>query len=95
MSTTYTKSLGVLARVTLAWFPWTARRHDLVYVFYGGEFPFVLRPTKKEKVFQLVGQCYVHGVMELDQLSLDTFEPEDVWLGGSYEVEFDEHGKPT
>lgn len=39
----------------------TVRPGDLICVLYGGEVPFVLRPF--ELWFELIGECYVSGIM--------------------------------
>ena len=36
---------------------------DFVCIFLGGHVPFVLRSQKDGK-YQLIGECYVHGVMD-------------------------------
>ena len=40
------------------------QREDPVVVFLGGEVPFILRKMAHEEAFQLVGYCYVHGLMD-------------------------------
>lgn len=49
---------------------------DLVVLFYGCDFPFVLRQTVKEadaaigdKAFRIVGDCYMHGLMDGEGLA--------------------------
>ncbi|KAK1830999.1 heterokaryon incompatibility protein-domain-containing protein [Podospora conica] len=45
-------------------FPESARAGDVVAVLIGGKLPVVLRPMEgEEEGFQLVGTCYVHGIM--------------------------------
>ena len=63
-------------------FPWKAQVGDEIYILFGGDFPFVLRRLKERQHFQLVGQCYIHGIMEgeFDWRS----HQEDVYLGGSF-----------
>jgi len=41
----------------------TSKVGDQVYSLLGGNTPFVLRPSK-DGVFQFVGECYVHGIMD-------------------------------
>jgi hypothetical protein len=36
---------------------------DVVYIFGGGNVPFILRPWE-EKGYKLIGECYLHGFME-------------------------------
>ncbi len=52
-----------------------------MYVLFGGEFPFLLRKTRRPGYYQLVGQCYVHGIME-GQLDLEKYPAEEVYLAG-------------
>ena len=42
--------------------PFETERDDLVCVLLGGEMPFILRP--KGNYYTLVGECYVHGIMD-------------------------------
>ncbi|PQE20174.1 Heterokaryon incompatibility protein [Rutstroemia sp. NJR-2017a BBW] len=37
---------------------------DLVYVLSGGQVPFILRPTISAEGFALVGESYIHGIMD-------------------------------
>jgi hypothetical protein len=37
---------------------------DQVWVLENGRVPFVLRPVADGKNFELLGECYVHGVMD-------------------------------
>jgi hypothetical protein len=37
---------------------------DQVWVLENGRVPFVLRPVAGGKNFELLGECYVHGVMD-------------------------------
>ncbi|KAJ8122529.1 hypothetical protein O1611_g9815 [Lasiodiplodia mahajangana] len=54
--------------------PWTAQEGDVVVLLYGGNVPYLLRPVNKEghagessdkteDLFELVGECYVQGIM--------------------------------
>jgi Heterokaryon incompatibility protein (HET) len=51
----------------------TGSRHlqegDLVCVLYGGQTPFILRP-QEPNYYQLISDCYVHGLMEGEALKL-------------------------
>jgi predicted glycosyl hydrolase (DUF1957 family) len=50
-----------------------AREGDVVVVLYGGNVPYVLRstqsPSNDEQLWELVGEAYVHGIMEGEALS--------------------------
>ncbi len=47
--------------------PNALRSGDMVCVLYGGAVPFVLRP--KKELYQLIGEAYVHGIMEGEAIS--------------------------
>ncbi|OAL44096.1 hypothetical protein IQ07DRAFT_252994 [Pyrenochaeta sp. DS3sAY3a] len=44
--------------------PAAVREGDIVVVIFGGSFPFLLRPTADEQHYRLVGECYVHDIMD-------------------------------
>ena len=44
--------------------PGCAREGDLVVVLFGGELPFLLRPANVNEAFYLVGDAYIHGLMQ-------------------------------
>ncbi|KAJ3539484.1 hypothetical protein NM208_g5207 [Fusarium decemcellulare] len=54
--------------------PWRAKKGDTIALLYGGKVPFLLRPTTQETprsgtaCFELVGECYVNGIMDGDYL---------------------------
>lgn len=51
--------------------PKRSRAGDLVFVLMGSDVPLVLRRCE-EGMYRLVGECYVHGIMEGE--AMDTFE---------------------
>lgn len=58
----------------LGWVPRDAQEGDRICAFYGCRFPFVIRP--KGEGFQLVGACYMHGIMEGEAIELPNTEGE-------------------
>lgn len=52
---------------------------DVVYVLYGGNAPFVLRPNHNDNTMQLVGDAYLDGVMYGEALTADNKMP-DEWV---------------
>lgn len=55
--------------------PRTARKGDLVCVLFGGQTPFVLRrDVHQEGLYRLVGDCYVHGLMNGEALNMELEE---------------------
>ncbi|KAK8224975.1 hypothetical protein BKA81DRAFT_403828 [Phyllosticta paracitricarpa] len=60
--------------------PETMRTDDLIVIFKGCEFPFVIRPSCKErKEYELVGACYVDGIMDGEAMK-DNPEFEEMFL---------------
>jgi hypothetical protein len=55
----------------LACVPKTSRHGDIICVLFGGEVPYVLRPTGTGR-YLVVGECYLHGIMNGESLSYDT-----------------------
>lgn len=63
--------------------PLSARAGDAVYVLSGGHVPFVLRKapqTGEDHAWTLIGDCYVHGVMQGEALGREGFAWTDVRL---------------
>jgi hypothetical protein len=56
--------MGLLKGGLLACMPRETRVGDIVVVLFGGWVPYVLRPLDVEGEFELVGHCYVHGIMD-------------------------------
>ncbi|KAL8976583.1 MAG: hypothetical protein Q9205_007436, partial [Flavoplaca limonia] len=53
--------------------------NDVVYILYGGNAPFVLRPNQNGDSMQLVGDAYIEGVMYGEALTADNKQP-DEWV---------------
>jgi len=54
---------------------------DSVYIFVGGSLPFILRPKKDvEGKYQVVGGCYIHGVMKGEFVENGKWKEEDILL---------------
>lgn len=54
--------------------PMAAQVGDIIVVLYGCSVPVVLRPQKSGgSFFQLVGECYVHGIMDGEALEGESF----------------------
>ncbi|KIW72171.1 hypothetical protein PV04_00389 [Phialophora macrospora] len=89
------KILGSTAVGYAGMFNKSTRPGDIVVALFGGEYPFVLRPRQSLRVdvdlgdFELIGQCYIHGLMEEGQFDIKSSKHEAQWfeLGGEYEVE--------
>ncbi|KAF2181337.1 hypothetical protein K469DRAFT_589960, partial [Zopfia rhizophila CBS 207.26] len=52
--------------------PRNAREGDLICCFYGGPMLYVLRRTEDaEESYRIIGDCYVHGLMNGESLKWD------------------------
>lgn len=62
----------------IGWVPMTANPRDRLYVFKGMRVPVVIRPLQDTGWWQLVGACYIHGLMdgEAEDMAQDRWE----WL---------------
>jgi hypothetical protein len=49
--------------------PMTMKVGDMIVVLLGGNLPFVLRKSSDDSEYSLVGECYVHGVMDGEAIS--------------------------
>jgi len=59
----------------LACVPRGSREGDIICILFGGEVPYVLRPTG-DGYFAVVGECYVDDIMHGEGLSFDTMSRE-------------------
>jgi hypothetical protein len=59
--------------------PFNMEEGDLVYVLAGGQVPFILRPEVSPDGFWLVGESYVHGIMDGEATMLG-IEVETIYL---------------
>ncbi len=50
--------------------PATTERDDIIAIVLGAQTPFILRPVSRNR-FKLVGQCYVHGIMNGEALNFN------------------------
>ena len=58
------RALLVTAKRYIGLAPWNARKGDIVTILLGGDTPYLLRPCISEPLYNLVGETYVHGLME-------------------------------
>ena len=58
------RSFVVTKSGRLAWCPQTCQEGDIISVLAGGRVPFVLRKVEGQENYQLVGDAYVHGIMD-------------------------------
>jgi hypothetical protein len=69
----YIRTLCITDNSYLALVPQHTNPGDIVCVLYGAQVPFVLRPTETSNgtKYRLVGECYLHGMMDGEGLQLN------------------------
>ena len=62
--------------------PNTSIAGDIICVFYGCKVPFVIRKStiRHDNIYQLIGQCYVHGIMNGEVLADEQLVDEEIRL---------------
>lgn len=68
----YPRRFCVTAEGRIGLVPHNALAGDLVVVLHGAQVPFVIRPSAATggRQYELVGECYVHGLMDGEALNL-------------------------
>ncbi|KAH6699937.1 hypothetical protein BKA64DRAFT_714229 [Cadophora sp. MPI-SDFR-AT-0126] len=46
------------------WLAYRMEPSDIIAIFAGAKVPYVLRAFKDQDKYSLIGECYVHGLME-------------------------------
>ena len=64
----------------IGWVPAAAKTGDRICLLVGGQVPYVLRPHKKKKGFQFLGEAYIHGIMKGAALQTDHLRTETIDL---------------
>jgi hypothetical protein len=65
------RSVGTTQNGYVAWLPQQAKTSDLICFLPCSDIPFVLRFSDVEDGYLLIGDCYVHGLMDGNRQSLD------------------------
>ena len=60
--------------------PRTAQIGDIICVFLGGHVPFVLRPLERGGSYRLIGDCYVHGMMNGEALQASNILVQEITI---------------
>ena len=74
------RRLGVTAKRYLGLFPRGTQIGDHVCVFTGACVPFVIRRHETEDKYQLVGECYVHGIMDGEVADMSDVQTREIYL---------------
>lgn len=70
--TTSKRYMGLLPRGT--------KEGDEICIFSGGHIPFVVRRHASSSLYQLVGECYVHGIMNGEAMQMTGLGMKDIEL---------------
>ena len=73
------RKFGVTSNGYMGLFPQTTRVGDQICVISGGYIPFVVR-RQSENDFQLVGECYVHGIMNGEVMQMTELSSAEMTL---------------
>lgn len=57
------RKIAITERGRLGLVPDNAKIGDSIYLFMGGDVPFILCPAE-ESTWSLIGHCYIHGIMD-------------------------------
>ena len=80
------RRFAVTERGYMALVPHCARIGDRIALILGAPVPFVLRATGNyvgwclQETMQLVGDAYVHGIMDGEGMEFEEFAPQMIWL---------------
>lgn len=65
---TIRRKLAITEKGYIGLVPAETERGDLVCVLYGGQMPFILRAIEGSEKYELIGEAYVHGIMDGEAL---------------------------
>ena len=77
---------AITKRGYIALVPHCAQVGDRIALFLGTSVPFVLRESNRcslthgKVFFRLVGDAYVHGIMDGEAMEFENFAPQEIWL---------------
>ena len=75
------RRFAVTEKGYLALVPHCTQLGDRIALFLRAPVPFLLRPTADSITkMQLVGDTYVHGIMDGEGMDFDEFAPREIWL---------------
>lgn len=58
--------------------PILTRVGDKLCVIFGARVPYVIRPVEDSSSYQLIGECYLEGVMDGEAMQMDGFEEVEI-----------------
>ena len=74
------RRLGMTKQRYLGLFPRGTEVGDQVCVFAGGWVPFVIRRHQARDEYQLVGECYLHGIMDGEVDDMEELQKREIYL---------------
>ena len=74
------RRLGMTMQRYLGLFPQGTEVGDQVCVFTGGWVPFVIRRHQAKDGYQLVGECYLHGIMDGEVDDMKELQTREIYL---------------
>ncbi len=77
------RTFGTTSRGYMGLFPRGTKIGDQICVFIGGHIPFTIRPQTQGTTgspYQLVGECYVHGIMDGEVMLMTDLQKEEIRL---------------
>ena len=74
------RRLGTTMQRYLGLFPRGTEVGDQVCVFTGGWVPFVIRRNQARDGYQLVGECYLHGIMDGEIDDMKELQTKEIYL---------------
>lgn len=74
------RKFGTTSKRYIGLFPRGTRPGDQIGVLLGVHVPFVVRPWGTSGSFQLIGECYVHGIMDGEVIQMTDLKREEIQL---------------
>lgn len=74
------RRFGTTPKRYMGLFPRGTNPGDEICIFSGGHVPFVVRRQVTSGLYQLVGECYVHGIMKGEAMQMRGLEMKDIEL---------------
>lgn len=61
---THNRRFCLTLKGCIGWVPLAARTGDIVSLMRGSPVPVIIRPVQRENLYLMIGQCYIHGIMD-------------------------------
>jgi hypothetical protein len=74
------RSFGTTRKGYVGWFPTAAKKDDIVCFLKHSDVPFVLRRIKTTGTYTLIGDSYIHGLMNGSRSSVADIESQRILI---------------